>query len=378
MRRGWIIFGVVVSLGATWAHAQEAPVGAGALAASTTLSGYVSSSYHGGSGSGKYPYALSHENRSSFTLDVVGLSLQRPLNEWLFDSGYRVDLWLGPQASDLGTNDSSDTAVAIRQAFIDLRIPLGDPRNAGWARSVDLRLGAFDSPLGFESTDRTLNNHYTHSWGYSIEPTIHTGLLAMYPGVDALENGESDFLLSLGVANTVGARINGAPANEDRKTFLSGLTWLLPEQFGALGGTALSVGYVNGRERTGSAPVQNLYLAAGFPLPNEAWDLAVTYDARMLSGAGNDDSVLGAHLSYTANERTAWHLRGEWFQEGAKLFSSESVAEQGNGYGLTATLEYQLWPNTLSRAEWRWDHTEVRVNGRHNDQSWHLNLIYLF
>ena len=124
MWRGWVIFGSVVSLGTTWAQAQEAPVGTDALSASTTLSGYVSTSYHGGSGSGKYPYALSHENRSSFTLDVVGLSLNRPLNEWLFDSGYRVDLWLGPQASDLGTSVSGDTAVAIRQTFLDLRLSL--------------------------------------------------------------------------------------------------------------------------------------------------------------------------------------------------------------------------------------------------------------
>ena len=362
MWRGWIIFGSVISLGATWAQAQEAPVGADVLSASTTLSGYVSTSYHGGSGSGKYPYALSHENRSSFSLDVVGLSFQRPLDEWLWDTGFRVDLWLGPQASDLGTSTAANDAAVLRQAYIDFRIPLGDPRLSGTAQSVDVRVGAFDSPIGFESSDRVLNAHYTHSWGYTIEPTVHTGLLAMYPAVDALENGESDFLLSLGVANSVDARINGAPSNNDRKTFLSGLTWLLPEHCGALSGTAL----------------QNLYLAAGFPLPNEAWDLAVTYDARMLNGAGNDDSVVGAHLSYTANERTAWHLRGEWFQEGAKLFSAESAAEQGDGYGLTATLEYQLWPNTLSRAEWRWDHTTVRVNGRHNDQSWHLNLIYQF
>ena len=373
-----MIFGSVVSHGATWAQAQEAPVGADVLSASTALSGYVSTSYHGGSGSGKYPYALSQKNRSSFTLDVVGLSFRRPLDEWLWDTGFRVDLWLGPQASDLGTSAAANDTAVLRQAYIDFRIPLGDPRFLGTVQSVDVRVGAFDSPIGFESSDRVLNAHYTHSWGYTIEPTVLTGLLAMYPGVDVLENGESNLLLSLGVANSVDPRINGAPSNNDRKSFLSGLTWLLPEPFGALGGTALSVGYVNGRERTGSTPVQNLYLAAGVPMPGEAWALAFTYDARMLNGAGNDDSIVGAHLSYTANERTAWHLRGEWFQEGAKLFSSESAAEQGDGYGVTATLEYQLWPNTLSRAEWRWDHTEVRVNGRHNDQSWHLNLIYQF
>ena len=99
---GSVFLGFLVSLGATWAQAQEAPVGADSLSASTTLSGYVSTSYHGGTGSGKYPYALSHENRSSFTLDVVGLSFQRPLDEWLWDTGFRVDLWLGPQASGLG------------------------------------------------------------------------------------------------------------------------------------------------------------------------------------------------------------------------------------------------------------------------------------
>ncbi len=358
-------------------QAQEAPAGADALAASTHFSGYISTAYHGGSGSGSYPYALSHENRSSFTLDVVGLSFRRPLDEWLFDAGYRVDLWAGPQASDLGTSNAADD-VALRLAYLDFRVPLGDPRHTGATRSVDLRVGAFDSLLGFESSDRALNNHYTHSWGYTIEPTIHTGLLAMYPGVDVLENGESDFLLSLGVANSVDARINGAPANTDRKTFLAGLTWLLPEQFGPGKGTALSLGYVNGRERTGTTPVQNLYLAASLPLPSDLWSLAFTYDARMLNGSGNDDTVWGAHLSYHANERTTWHVRGERFEDGARLFSGESASEQADGYGLTTTVEYALWPNTVSRAEWRWDHTRVRVNGRENDQSWHLNLIYQF
>ena len=90
-------------------------MGADALSASTALSGYVSTSYHGGSGSGKYPYSLSHENRSSFTLDVVGLSFRRPLDEWLWDTGFRVDLWLGPQASDLGTSATANDTAVLRQ-----------------------------------------------------------------------------------------------------------------------------------------------------------------------------------------------------------------------------------------------------------------------
>ena len=373
-----VLISIVLTCGFGLAgRAQEAAAGAEVLASSTTLSGYVSSSYHVGANAGAYPFALAPANRNAFTLDVVGLSFRKPLDEWLFDSGFRVDLWAGPDAANLGTSASGDD-VQLRQAFLDLRIPIADPRAAGAARSVDLRIGAFDSPLGYESLDRHINPHYTHSLGFTIEPTIHTGLLAMYPGVDALENGESDYLLSLGVANSVDPLINGAPANHDRKSFLAGLTWILPEGFGALSGAAFSAGYVNGRARTGTSPIQNFYLAAGLPLPSETWSLALTYDTRMLSGRGNDDSVVGVYLGHQVNEKLNLNVRGELYQEGSKLFSAESAAEQSDGYALTTTAEYQLWENVLSRVEFRWDHTDLRVNGRVNTPSLHFNVIYQF
>ena len=361
----------------TFLHAQEAAAGAKALASSATLSGYISTSYHFGPDGGSDPYALAPENRNAFSLDVVGLSLRSPLDEWLFDTGFRVDLWLGPDASLLDSSDSDDS-VDLRQAYIDFRVPIADPREAGEALSLDLRLGVFDSPLGYESLDRNRNPHYTHSWGFTIEPTLHTGLLAMYPGVDALENGESDYLFSLGVANTIDPRINATAQNADRKTLLAGLTWLLPESFGPLGNTSFSAGYVNGRARAGTETVQNLYLGVGLPLPSDRWSLGLVYDARVLDGAGNDDSVIGAYLGHRLNEKLSLNLRGELFRDGAKLFSSESPAEQSDGHGLTATLDYKLWENVLSRLEYRWDHTDSLVNGRNNTQALHLNLIYEF
>ena len=367
---GWLSFSALL-------HAQEAAAGANALAASTTLSGYVSTSYHFGPDGGNDPYALAPANRNAFSLDVIGLSIRRPLDEWLFDTGFRVDLWLGPDASLLDSGASAST-VELRQAYIDLRVPIADPREAGGARSLDLRLGVFDSPLGYESLDRNLNPHYTHSWGFTIEPTLHTGLLAMYPGVDALENGESDYLFSFGVANTIDPRINATAQNEDRKTFLAGLTWLLPDSFGPLDGTAFSAGYVNGRARTGAKTDQNLYLGVGLPLPSDRWSLGLVYDARILDGAGNDDSVFGAYLGHRLNDKLSLNLRGEIFQDGAKLFNSESGAEQTDGHGLTATLDYRLWENVTSRLEYRWDHTDSLVNGRHDSQALHLNLIYEF
>jgi opacity protein-like surface antigen len=377
MRRARITFLSSWVCLSSFVHAQEAPAGANALAASTTLSGYVSTSYHFGPDGGSDPYALAPANRNAFSMDVVGLSFQRPLDEWLFDTGFRIDMWLGPDASLLDSGASANT-VELRQAYIDLRVPIADPRVVGGAHSLDLRLGVFDSPLGYESLDRNQNPHYTHSWGFTIEPTLHTGLLAMYPGVDALENGESDYLFSLGVANTVDPRIIGVAENVNRKTLLAGLTWLLPDSFGRLGGTAFSAGYVNGRARTGAETIQNLYLGVGLPLPSVRWSLGLVYDARILDGAANDDSVFGAYLGHRLNDKLSLNLRGEIFQDGAKLFNSESGAEQSDGHGLTATLDYNLWKNVTARLEYRWDHTDSPVNGRHNAQALHLNLIYVF
>ena len=371
----------LILAGALWlcpvVHAQEAAAGAEAVAASGTLTGYISTGYHFGLDRGGAPFALSPKHRAAWSLDVIGLSLRHPLDEWLFDAGYRIDLWLGPDAEHLDTGPSDHT-MEIRQAFIDLRLPLVDPIAAGEARSIDLRIGVFDSPLGYESLDRHLNPHYTHSWGFTIEPTVHTGLLAMYPGVDALENDESDYLLSLGVANTVSPRINGAAQDVDRKTLLAGLTWRLPDSLGPLGDSIFSAGYVNGHPLNGTATVENLYLGLGLPLPSDRWRMGLVYDARMLKGAGNDDSVFGLYLGRRLNERLWLNLRGEIFRDGDRLFSAESSAEQTDGHGLTATLDYQLWENVISRLEYRWDHYDSPVNGRENAQALHLNLIYEF
>ena len=200
-------------------NAQEAPAAANALAASPSLSGYVSTTYHLERGAGNRNYRNADSVGSGWSLDHVALSLHLPLNEWLFDAGYRIDAWLGPDASLLESGSSSDNTVELRQAYIDFRIPLADPRN-GDARSIDLRAGLFDNPFGYESLDRNLNPHHTHSWGFTIEPTLHTGLLLMYPGVDVLENGEADYLLTLGTANTTDLETNAAAENDNRKTWI--------------------------------------------------------------------------------------------------------------------------------------------------------------
>ena len=368
----------------TGGWAQDAAESAPALAASATLSGYMSTGYRWGPGTGNFAYGLSGatSRANAFSLDVVALSLRRPMENWLLDSGYRVDLWLGPDASDLDTGATTSSAE-LRQAYLDLRFPLVNPITSGETTSLDLRIGTFDSIVGFESPDHNANAHYTRSWGYTIQPTVHTGLLAFFPGtgrpgVDPLYEWDSRYQIALGVANTNDPRINGTPANADRKTLLAGFMWELPEALGPLGGSRFSLGYVNGRARTGSDPIQNLSLGLGL-LPNsEKWNLSLTHDSRILPGAGNDDSVFGLYVGHTLSDDLSLSTRAEIYQEGAKLYSGESTTEQTDGQGLTLTLNYKIWENVISRLEYRWDNTDEPVNGRHNNQGFHLNFIYEF
>jgi hypothetical protein len=379
--RGLILFGLLLSGSA---RAQDAAQTAPALAASATLSGYVSTGYRWGPGTGNFAYGLSGttSRANAFSLDVVALSLHRPMVNWILDSGYRVDLWLGPDASDLDTGSTSNSAE-LRQAYLDLRFPLVNPLTSGETTSLDLRIGTFNSIVGFESPDHNANAHYTRSWGYTIQPTVHTGIIAFFPGtgrpgVDPLYEWDSRYQIALGVANTTDPRINGTPANADRKTLLAGFMWELPEALGLLGGSRFSLGYVNGRARTGSDPIQNLFLGLGL-LPNsEKWNLSLTHDSRILPGAGNDDSVFGLYVGRRLSDDLTLSARAEIYQEGSKLYSGESAAEQTDGQGLTLTLNYKIWDNVISRLEYRWDNTDEPVNGRHNNQGFHLNFIYEF
>ena len=131
-----------------------------------------------------------------FNLDVVQIRIEKPLEESEWAAGYRVDLWAGPDANTLGTQSilSSGTSdFAIRQAYVALRMPV--------LNGIDFKVGVFDSVLGYESVESPNNPNYTRSYGHSIEPQTHTGVLATYRFNDLVS-------ASAGIADTTGPTIN--------------------------------------------------------------------------------------------------------------------------------------------------------------------------
>jgi len=141
--------------------ADEKPSAVMTALSSTAISGYVDTSAQWNFGSGAVnlpPYKFGGPSKADgFNLDVVQFRIEKPLDEtdeWA--AGYRVDLWAGPDANTLGTQSTLATGAgdfAIRQAYIALRMPIGN--------GLDWKVGVFDSVIGYESVESPLDPNYT-------------------------------------------------------------------------------------------------------------------------------------------------------------------------------------------------------------------------
>ena len=148
--------------------------------------------------------AATSSKANNFNLNVVDLALDKPIDETPWAAGYHVELWFGQDATSLGSSGQNSLLnnngggalgndVAIRQACIVLRTPVGN--------GIDWKIGVFDSIIGDQSTSPPLNPNYTHSYGYSMEPTTFTGLLVSYKFCDVVS-------VSAGIADSVGPVMN--------------------------------------------------------------------------------------------------------------------------------------------------------------------------
>jgi hypothetical protein len=313
------------------------------------------------------PYKFGGSSKADgFNLDVVQIRIEKPLDEQEWAAGYRVDLWAGPDANTLGTQSSLGGTgdFAVRQAYVALRMPMGN--------GLDWKVGVFDSIIGYESVEAGNNPNYTRSYGHTIEPQTHTGVLASYRFCDF-------FSASVGVADTIGPSINSraqqieASSNEyaeSYKTYMGSIALTAPDSMGFLQGSTLYGGAVNGYNNSANSTVSGISGTAGMPQRSfyvgstiatpvtglrfgVAWDyLDFLTEYPSSSGMGNVHvdgtawSVAG-YLSYQATEKLSFHARCEYYDQ---TTDKDILA-------LTGTVQYDLWKNVISRLELRWDHS---------------------
>jgi len=229
----------------------------------TTISGYVDTSAVWNPGTGNAnpaPYAFNGGKQDGFNYNMVDIKLSKPLEEGDWSAGYTAELNYGPDAGvALGG------FAPLRQAFVALRAPVGN--------GLDFQIGEWDNLIGYESTDSYKNPNFTRSYGYTIEPTEHVGVLASYKF--------SDYVTAqVGVANELTAGFNrnasgtGLAANltpppaflttpgtiESKKAVVSLLSLTAPDSWGWLKGSQLYAGVDYGPGNAFSHPALNAHV----------------------------------------------------------------------------------------------------------------------
>ena len=387
----------VVSL-ASAARADETKMSQVQTALSnTTLSGYVDVSAQFNPGGGgttgdffptAYPapqntatgpnYNLGNK-ANQISLNVVDLALDKPLDESPWAAGYHVELWLGPDGTTLGTS-SSDSQAAIRSAYIALRTPVGN--------GIDWKIGVFDTIIGYESLTSGNNANYSRSFGFNIEPTTHTGALASYKVNDIVT-------LQGGIANTsfdgsaYTAEINNSGANGvngglSSPTLIGGASLTAPDSFGWAKGAVLSGVIINTSEGTAAdgdtTGATSYYVGATVPTPIAKLKFGGSFDYLNVHSGGNTWNLAG-YSTYAFNDKLSLNLRYEHLSGASSLNGGAYTTYSDlNGYNadnnaadeITATIQYNLWANVISRVEARWDHVE-HGNGYSSVSSTQLN-----
>lgn len=352
----------VVSLTSA-ARAEEKMTAVQAALSSTTISGYVDTSIHWNLGEGNNsvaPVSFNGPGKSDgFNLNVVQLTIAKALDESEWASGYRADLWFGPDANSLGSQSifasggkASTGDLGIRQAYVALRVPVGN--------GLDFKVGVMDTLIGYETLESGNNPHITHSYGFTIEPTTHTGVMATYRVNDLIS-------LSAGIVNTLGPTINerahgpnagSRTVSESHKAWMASIALTAPEDSGWAAGSTLYAGIVNGfnsgANSVGADESLSLYAGGTLATPVAGLRVGAAFDYLTVddtpSGIGDSVWTVGAYASYQASEKLSFHGRGEYL-----VGEGNTGSDDLEVMALTGTVQYDLWENVISRLEIRWD-----------------------
>jgi hypothetical protein len=357
--------------------------------AQTTLAGYVDTSaqWNIGTGNANAPAYIfgGPAKADGFNLNVVKLVLEHdadPADGW--GAGYKVDLLFGPDAVTYGTQSTGvGSDFAIKQAYLDLKAPAGN--------GLEFKMGVWDTILGYEVFETPLNPNFTRSYGYTIEPATFTGILAIYNFTELISAGA-------GVANTESSVINSRAfyaRAESYKTYMGYLSWAAPSTWSWASGSTLYGAIVNGYDpvaaATGFTPADQtcFYVGSTINTPCKQLKVGVAYDYEAVAEQPISRSgyahALGGYLNYQVNDRCSINGRAEYFSQSP---ANVTPGLPSKVVALTATFEYDLWVNVLSRVEFRWDHaadgstpyggTVPGEGGLRNSEILMLNLIYKF
>lgn len=361
---------------------------------STTLSGYVDTSavWKFGTGNANMPGRVYDGSsvQDGFNLDVVSLTLDKPLDDTPWAAGYHVQMLMGPGASMRGTGLIANPATdfAFNEAYVNLRVPIGN--------GLELHMGQFGTFNGYEAYDTYKDPNWSRSYGFFNETSAHTGIAAFYK-----VNDEISLQAGVGNVGPFNSQVDARAPVESQKAYLGMVTFTAPTNFAFLSGATLSVGYTTGPNVGGGPHVGQFYAGGTIPTPLSCLTLGYAYDytaniSQFIAGTANVNggyANAGAlYILWQATEKLKINTRLDytsatagWYDPAGAALGKTTADQLGS---LTVTADYSLWKNVISRVEFRWDHSfddTVRYGGTvagvprdENAVSLALNVIYTF
>ncbi|HEY0256329.1 MAG TPA: outer membrane beta-barrel protein [Candidatus Methylacidiphilales bacterium] len=327
----------------------------------TILSGYVQTSYFdnlnhpaGGNSAGY----LWNTKSNNFSINKVKLTLASPAvvpNGDKWDAGYRFSLLAGEDAPILNTNSGTNGFQYLREAYVDINIPIGN--------GLDVKAGDMISLLNYESGDGgAANENFSqgYQWYYTGDGP-ETGVQLSY-----------DITKWLNVKVRIEDGLFSAVATRDHKGYMgsinvkpSSTSWISLLGFGgegvgnedADGGEILAGWQITKKLGTGFEG-DYFHLDAETGQSGELWSLGtwVWYDFTPEVGLAfrgefvGDPDGAGLNVSSLNGSALAPPLRG-----GTSAISSPD--QSGDIASLTLTLNFRPTPNIKIQPEIRYDTT---------------------
>ena len=348
-----------------------------------TLSGYVDTSYtdqftgshvfsssgSGGTAAGSYARQFDTD-QNGFNIQAVKLALEKALpdkNDWA--AGFRVDMIYGADANylkDSAFNPGTNTGLALEQALVKFRIPVGN--------GLDIYAGKFVTFLGYEVIESPANPNFSRGLLFTNAiPLTHTGVYGDYKFNDTFE---AKFGVVDGWNNSTSVP-NGSDNTFGGKAITGQLNINAPGK-----NANITQSFIYSPQNDPGA------LAAGAPTgeaaPGSGGNPVFVYDIwgnwnPTIDKNGN--TTLGFNLDY-GYDSYSWYGAALYAQykltkvitlagRGEYLHSDANAGKFGAGgitgadgvftpssqddYSLTATLSFAVWDNLLTRAEYRFD-----------------------
>ena len=329
----------------------------------TTISGYVDVAAQWNLGNavagGTQPLGIAGSKIDAFSANDVVISLDKPLDESPWASGYHIDLNWGTDA----------IGAPVRQAYVALRTPVGN--------GIDWKLGVIDGISGYEGNTSYLNPNYSRSYGYQANPATYTGLLGSYKVCSLVS-------VQAGIANRGGnfAVAGQNSAGLSSKDYIASVSLTAPDSWGFLKGSVLNLQTIQGFD---NGAVNNYSVNGTFNTPVAGLKVGLSYDAvQSLTQAWGlsvgpdlswDANIYGIYASYQATDKLGLNLRYEYVDLSGTAVGVPNFEE------ITATLQYDLWANVVSRLEARWDtseHGNLFYGNRNNNVLLAANVVYKF